>query len=72
MEAIKAPVTMVCVEDDPLFPDEVREAGHKALEDKGTEHEVKIYPGVPHGKYPNPCIHWALQTRANVHQALLW
>lgn len=71
MEDIKTPVTMVCVEDDPLFPDEVREVGHKALEEKGVEHEVKIYPGVPHGIYPNPCIHRPLQTCTDLHQASL-
>lgn len=37
-------------ENDPLFPDDVRVSGQKSLEDKQIEHEVKVYPGVPHGK----------------------
>ena len=43
------PMCIVAVKDDPLFPDEVREEGTKALEAKKLEHEVKVYPGVPHG-----------------------
>ncbi|PFH60252.1 hypothetical protein XA68_11239 [Ophiocordyceps unilateralis] len=46
---IKVPLSWVCIEDDPLFPDEVRSAGEKALSDANLEHEVKVYPGVPHG-----------------------
>jgi hypothetical protein len=36
-------------ENDPLFPDEVREEGLKLLQEKGIEHELKVYKGVPHG-----------------------
>lgn len=46
---VKVPVSIICVEDDPLFPDEIRKAGEDLLEKSGVEHEVKIYPGVPHG-----------------------
>lgn len=38
------------VENDQLFPDEVREAGRAHLEEKQIKHEVKVYAGVPHGK----------------------
>ena len=40
---------LIFAENDQLFPDEVREAGQKYLVDKQVEHEIKLYPGVPHG-----------------------
>lgn len=46
---LKAPLSLVCIEDDPLFPDEVRKAGEDALTKADLEHEVQIYPGAPHG-----------------------
>ncbi|KAI1418655.1 alpha/beta-hydrolase [Hypoxylon sp. FL1857] len=46
---LKVPVTLVCVESDPMFPDEVREAGEKIMSTENVEHEVSVYPGVPHG-----------------------
>ncbi|GAB7355405.1 hypothetical protein MBLNU459_g5923t1 [Dothideomycetes sp. NU459] len=46
---IEVPVGIVAVENDGLFPDEVREHGVKALKDKGVEVESWVYPGVPHG-----------------------
>jgi dienelactone hydrolase len=46
---VAVPTCLVCVENDPLFPDEVRVAGVEALEKAGVEHEVKVYPEVPHG-----------------------
>lgn len=46
---VKVPVSIICVEDDPLFPDEIRQAGEDLLSKSGVEHEVKVYPGVPHG-----------------------
>ena len=49
LEAIKSPVSMVCVENDNLFPDDVRDAGKEFLEKNNVEHEMKVYPGVPHG-----------------------
>ena len=52
--AVKAPVSMVCIEDDSLFPDEVREAGKEALDKSGVEHEVEVYSGVPHGESESP------------------
>jgi len=47
---LKAPVSVVCVENDPLFPDEVRTAGEDYMGKNNVEHEVQVYPGVPHGK----------------------
>lgn len=46
---LQAPISMVCVESDPLFPDEVRTAGEDYLSQNHVEHEVQVYPGVPHG-----------------------
>lgn len=47
---LKAPLSLVCVEDDPLFPDVVRSAGEDAMSKANLEHEVQVYPGVPHGE----------------------
>ena len=47
---LKAPLSLVCVENDPLFPNEVRSVGEEAMSKAGLEHEVQVYPGVPHGK----------------------
>ncbi|MCJ1434787.1 hypothetical protein MMC27_004157 [Xylographa pallens] len=49
IEGVKSPVSMVCIENDQLFPDEVREAGKSYLDEKQVEHEIKVYSGVPHG-----------------------
>jgi len=49
LSAVRAPVLLVCVEDDGLFPPEVLEAGRKSLEENKIEHEIEVYPGVPHG-----------------------
>ncbi|KHN96683.1 dienelactone hydrolase [Metarhizium album ARSEF 1941] len=46
---LKAPLSFVCVEDDNLFPDDVRKAGEDAMSRADLEHEVQVYPGVPHG-----------------------
>jgi len=37
------------VENDQLFPDHVRTEGQKILEENHVEHEIHVYPGVPHG-----------------------
>ena len=37
------------LENDPLFPDEIREEGIKFLQENNLEHELKVYKGVPHG-----------------------
>ncbi|KAM0714213.1 hypothetical protein Q7P37_010000 [Cladosporium fusiforme] len=49
LEAVKVPTSVVAVEGDPLFPDEVRDAGKKDMEERALEHELQVYPGVPHG-----------------------
>lgn len=49
LEGVIVPMCVVAVENDNLFPDDVREEGKKALEAKKVEHEVTVYPGVPHG-----------------------
>jgi dienelactone hydrolase len=46
---IAVPMSLVCVEDDPLFPDEVRTGGEDVMSKANLEHEVQVYPGVPHG-----------------------
>ncbi|KAK4195645.1 Alpha/Beta hydrolase protein [Triangularia verruculosa] len=46
---LKAPVSLVNVENDPMFPDEVRTASEEEMKKGGVEHEVQVYPGVPHG-----------------------
>lgn len=47
---LKAPLSFACVENDPLFPDAVRSAGEDMMSDANLEHEVQVYPGVPHGE----------------------
>lgn len=49
LESIRSPISMACVENDQLFPDDVRTAGQTFLEEKKIDHEVKVYSGVPHG-----------------------
>ncbi|ORY57297.1 Alpha/Beta hydrolase protein [Pseudomassariella vexata] len=46
---LKSPISLVCVENDPMFPDEVRTKGEDMMSKDGVEHEVQVYPGVPHG-----------------------
>lgn len=46
---MKSPMMLVCVENDQLFPEETLNDGTQYLKANGVEHEVKIYPGVPHG-----------------------
>ncbi|KAK5168847.1 uncharacterized protein LTR77_006156 [Saxophila tyrrhenica] len=49
LEGVSVPLCIVAVKDDSLFPDHIRDEGKKALEAKKLEHEMKVYPGVPHG-----------------------
>ncbi|KAK3177655.1 hypothetical protein K4F52_009560 [Lecanicillium sp. MT-2017a] len=46
---VKVPLSLVCVEDDPLFSDSIRTAGEDTMSKANLEHEVQVYPGVPHG-----------------------
>lgn len=43
------PMCVVTVEEDPLFPDHIRNAGLEAMKAKGLDHEFRVYPDVPHG-----------------------
>ncbi|KAF2271682.1 alpha/beta-hydrolase [Westerdykella ornata] len=50
LEAVRAPVFIAAVQDDPLFPDEeVLTPGRRAMEKNGVEHEIQVFSGVPHG-----------------------
>ncbi|KAM3463843.1 hypothetical protein MY5147_009614 [Beauveria neobassiana] len=46
---VSVPLSLVCVEDDPLFSDEIRTLGEDVMSKANLEHEVQVYPGVPHG-----------------------
>ncbi|EXJ64214.1 hypothetical protein A1O7_00550 [Cladophialophora yegresii CBS 114405] len=75
MKAVKAPLMLVCVENDPLFPEEVLEIGRKYFAASNVEHEVSIYPEVPHGfavygDYDSPAIKQAQETA--FRQMLNW
>ena len=48
-DGVKSPLAFVCVENDQLFLDEVREYGEKYLKENSVESEFKVYAGVPHG-----------------------
>jgi len=72
---LKAPLSLVCVENDILFPDEIREIGEENMSRNNLEHEVQVYPGVPHGfgvvgEYEDPNIK-ATQATA-FEQMLKW
>ncbi|KAH7325980.1 Alpha/Beta hydrolase protein [Stachybotrys elegans] len=72
---IKVPLSLVCVENDSLFPDEVRTAGEDTMSAADLEHEVQVYPGVPHGfavvgEYADPHIKDAQS--AAYQQMLSW
>lgn len=49
LEGVRRPLAMVCVSEDSLFPDDVREQGKAALELNSVEHDVRVFDGVPHG-----------------------
>ncbi|KAF7187149.1 Hydrolase tropI [Pseudocercospora fuligena] len=49
LEGCQVPLSVVAVQEDSLFPDEIREAGVKKLKEKGVELEEKVYTDVPHG-----------------------
>lgn len=64
---VVVPLSLVCVEDDPLFSEEVRTAGEDYMSSANLEHEVQVYPGVPHGfavvgEYQDPAIQDAQAT----------
>ncbi|QIW98836.1 hypothetical protein AMS68_004354 [Peltaster fructicola] len=49
LESVEVPVSIVAVKNDALFPDEIREAGVKALQENEVEVQEQVYDGVPHG-----------------------
>lgn len=49
IEGIEVPVSLVCTENDQLFPDDIRAEGQKFLVDNEKPHEIQVFPGVPHG-----------------------
>lgn len=56
------------LENDQLFPDEVRISGKKSLEENKVEHEMKVYSDVPHGESnlgPEKCVEENLVTLSN-------
>lgn len=62
---LQAPLSLVCVENDALFTDEVRKVGEEIMTQDNLEHEVQVYPGVPHGKL----IHHTARVKALSHQS---
>ena len=42
-------MSIVAVENDPLFPEEILEVGRKHLASSAVPHEIKVYQNVPHG-----------------------
>lgn len=70
---LKAPLSLVCVENDPLFPDAVRAAGEDAMSKADLEHEVHVYPGVPHGKsLAHPLWGFCRNLFDSIHEILYW
>lgn len=58
-EGTKSPLMLICVENDQLFPDDVREAAEEFLKKNNVEHKLEIYPGVPHGRsFPKCIVSW--------------
>ncbi|CAD0052991.1 unnamed protein product, partial [Aureobasidium pullulans] len=55
---VKSPIGLLSVNEDPLFSDEVRQAGIKSLKEKGVDVQEWTYPGVPHvvGEYQDETI----------------
>lgn len=74
LDAVKAPMYIAAVKDDPMFSeDEVLTPARRELEKNKVEHEVKIFDGVPHGfavlgDYDDPKIK---QEQAQAYGAML-
>ncbi|KAI8939063.1 hypothetical protein NX059_004902 [Plenodomus lindquistii] len=50
LEAVKAPVYIAAVKDDPMFSeDDVLTPGRRVMETNKVEHEIQVFSGVPHG-----------------------
>ncbi len=48
-EGLKSPMLLVCVENDQLFSQDILREGEQYMEEHNVEHEIKTFPGVPHG-----------------------
>lgn len=51
IDAVRVPISLACVENDTLFPEEILNAGRKSLETNKVEHEIEVYKKVPHGMF---------------------
>ncbi|PSN64519.1 alpha/beta-hydrolase [Corynespora cassiicola Philippines] len=50
LEAVKAPVYIAAVKDDPMMDESsVLTPGRRTLEQNKVEHEIEVFDGVPHG-----------------------
>lgn len=49
LENCAIPLGIVAVEEDSLFPDHILDMGVEKLKEKGVEHELEVYTGMPHG-----------------------
>jgi dienelactone hydrolase len=50
VRGVRVPLGVIAVQDDPLFPEDVLEAGRKAWAASNVECHVEVFPkGVPHG-----------------------
>ena len=50
LEAVKSPVYIAAVKDDPMFSEEeALTPGRRAMEANKVEHEIQVFSGVPHG-----------------------
>lgn len=49
LAAVRTPVAMACVRDDPVFPEEVIVAGRDSFKKNGVKHQIEFYDDVPHG-----------------------
>ena len=75
MAPITSRVLTCALENDQLFPDEVRVTGKAYLEEKHVEHEIKVYSDVPHGfavagEYHDPKIQ--AEQKAAFEQMVTW
>ena len=50
LEAVKSPVYIAAVKDDPMFSeDDALTPGRRTMEANKVEHEIQVFAGVPHG-----------------------
>jgi len=49
LQAVRTPMTIISLRDDPVFPEEVIVAGRESFRKHGLRHKVEFYDDVPHG-----------------------